>query len=304
MKTLIALFVVAMIALSGVAFAQEFSMSGTTVETIAPAETAPVVDAPVVDAVDTTTATEGRIAQAEREITPVIQVEATDMEVVPADVDTIIVDVSPVGPVVPTDSDGPIVIDPTDVTVVPGPITPVCDHLVGSIVTLPCNHVRPHVVATAGPAQGIPCAKLSGGCTVTPNDGDGDTGTGDNGTGNGSTSTSTSDSDGGSTGNGGSFSFNMVWNHPKAPTAPAAPTPAAGTLETSTPEPTATLSNDGPDPALIGLADGRNEVVEAPVVTPATSPATGLFTGSNTPLIGIGILILIGAALYVRGKKN
>lgn len=95
------------------------------------------------------------------------------------------------------------------------------------------------------------------------------------------------------------FSFNPLWV--VGPVKPS--NPSAGTLVT-TPIPIE-LTETGPNPFIIGQADGRS--VPAVEFTPApaavTSPLTGLFSGANLPWLGLLVLLVFGIFAW-RGRKQ
>jgi hypothetical protein len=88
------------------------------------------------------------------------------------------------------------------------------------------------------------------------------------------------------------------------------PSPSAANLETPDAHGTeAALEQGGPDPAIVALADGRirpeSIVLPPPAPAPPANPIAGFFTSTNTPLIGIGLVAILGMALYyARGRKN
>ncbi|MFH0970707.1 MAG: hypothetical protein V1776_04590 [Candidatus Diapherotrites archaeon] len=111
-----------------------------------------------------------------------------------------------------------------------------------------------------------------------------------NGTDGGSTGGSGSSSGGGG---GGSGFHSLPAPTPNETELPVLPSPDAGSTEL------------GPDPAVVGLADGRMGV-ETPTGSPALAsdnPIIGLLTGANAPLIGIGLLVILGIGLYIRGRS-
>lgn len=209
----------------------------------------------------------------------------SDKEGVPID-DVTITTITPVGPVTDASDD--------EIVVTPGPTVNPC------VPSGPCGGDRPpHVDVVQGPSVGKPCAlNNSENCNPdTPDDDTPDT--------PGGTDDSSSNTNSGSGGNDDDFLFHPAWNPFTGSGAVVAPPADVTQLVTPAPETTSTLSEEGPDPAIVALADGRPK---PPVLvvneTPAPSPATGLFTGANASLIGTGILVLLGAFIIFRSRKN
>lgn len=95
------------------------------------------------------------------------------------------------------------------------------------------------------------------------------------------------------------FSFNPLWV--VGPVTPS--NPSAGTLVTA-PIPIE-LTETGPNPRIIGQADGRvRETVFTPVETPVSSSSiTGLISGANLPWLGLLVLLVFGIFAW-RGRKQ
>ncbi len=97
------------------------------------------------------------------------------------------------------------------------------------------------------------------------------------------------------------YAFNPLWN-------PSPPKPSSGTFETPTQPPAVELAEEGPDPAIVALADGRpkpwlNPLIGAPTPFPPNSPFLGLFAGANTPILGLLILLILAGVLIGRRRS-
>jgi len=95
------------------------------------------------------------------------------------------------------------------------------------------------------------------------------------------------------------FSFNPLWV--VGPVKPS--NPSAGTLVT-TPIPIE-LTETGPNPYIIGQADGRSAPVEvfSPAPEATTASLTGLFTSANLPWLGLLVLLVLGIFAW-RGREE
>ncbi len=99
------------------------------------------------------------------------------------------------------------------------------------------------------------------------------------------------------------FSFNPLWTRAKAMPS----NPNAGTLVPSSPVLPAELTEIGPDPKIIGMADGRS-TSEVDLPSPLTSenqPASimGLFSSANLPWLGLIFLLVFGLLIWHRQKN-
>ena len=99
------------------------------------------------------------------------------------------------------------------------------------------------------------------------------------------------------------YSFNALWVPPRA----QPPRSNVETLETPTVEPAAQLTQEGPDPKLVALADGRPKpwLNPAPVPAQGESPSliTSLFSGANLPWLGLLVLLVLGIFAW-RNRKE
>ncbi len=307
MKTAFSILVLLLLTFSGVAFAQEVestpseSSAMESSASISESESAPessnattTVDAPE------STPVESEVAVVEENMIGVnesvldISPEPVDMTAPVVDFsdekgepvdDVIITNITPVGPV--TDASD------TEIIVTTGPVLQPC------LPSAHCGGDRPpHVTVAQGPVTGKPCM-MSNPTECNPTEpGDDDAPTNPSETGGSSSNNSSGGSD-------DDFLFHPAWNPFTGGGIAPAPAPQVTQLVTPVAETTGTLSEEGPDPAIVALADGRPK---PPVLIvneiPAPSPATGLFTGANASLIGTGILLLLGAFVIFRSRKK
>lgn len=254
-----------------------------------PIEEAVIEDTPVEetviqeDVIDVSESVPGITPVPTELVGPVID-SPSDKEGTPVD-DVTITNIIPVGPVTDASDD--------EIVVTPGPTIDPC------VPSGPCGGDRPpHMAVEQGPVAGKPCPlNKAAECNSTdPTDDD----TPVEPTGNENASSNNS-----SNGVDDDALFHPAWNPFTGVGVVVAPPAEVTQLVTPTPETVGTLAEEGPDPAIVALADGRPK---PPVLVvneiPASSPATGLFTGANASLIGTGILLLLGAFVIFRSRKN